>query len=366
MEKKLPEFKPLPELGNVASNYMSAFNVGMNIYEALTYLQGYVQTTYNSMDDLINDWNNFETYVTENINQIANEKTQEILNQWLSDGTLNELISQNPMWNQKANKDDLSPRENLLINADFKRGIINQRGQTSYVATNKTTFTIDRWKIYYGTVKVNDGYVKYTNTDSDDNRAFDQYLGNQGDDTYTLYVNVRGISGSASVQMMDESAQNIITKELTIGDNVLTATGNVGLIRFFCTPGSSIEIYQVKLEKGLTYTGMSPWNKTEEMNKCIACFEVRTIVGIALSGDFSQAFGAQEGQYYLATGGFSEKVKTPTVEVKEIHSNGGVVSTISVDVVQGIKTNGLFSFKLNTTYTRPYLNFKCFIDSELY
>lgn len=101
---KLPEFKPLPEVDNLRSNYMSAFNHGMNIYEALVYLQGYVQITYNSMDDLLNDWNNFEQYVTENISKIANEKTQEILNQWKSDGTLNEIIAQNPLWNQKVNK----------------------------------------------------------------------------------------------------------------------------------------------------------------------------------------------------------------------------------------------------------------------
>ena len=101
---KLPQFKPLPEVDNLRSNYMSAFNHGMNIYEALVYLQGYVQITYKSMDDLINDWDNFEQYVTENISQIANEKTQEILNQWKSDGTLNEIIAQNPLWNQKVNK----------------------------------------------------------------------------------------------------------------------------------------------------------------------------------------------------------------------------------------------------------------------
>lgn len=101
---KLPQFKPLPEVDNLRSNYMSAFNHGMNIYEALVYLQGYVQITYQSMDDLVNDWNNFEQYVMENISQIANEKTQEILNQWLSDGTLNELIAQNPLWNQKVSK----------------------------------------------------------------------------------------------------------------------------------------------------------------------------------------------------------------------------------------------------------------------
>lgn len=100
----LPEFKPLPDVGNLSSNYMSAFNHGMNIYEALVYLQGYVQITYNSMDDLLNDWNNFEEYITENITPIVNEKTQEILNQWKSDGTLNEIIAQNPLWNQKVNK----------------------------------------------------------------------------------------------------------------------------------------------------------------------------------------------------------------------------------------------------------------------
>lgn len=100
----LPEFKPLPDVNNLSSNYMSAFNHGMNIYEALVYLQGYVKITYNSMDDLLNDWNNFEDYISENLSPIVNEKTQEILNQWKSDGTLNEIISQNPMWNQKVNK----------------------------------------------------------------------------------------------------------------------------------------------------------------------------------------------------------------------------------------------------------------------
>ena len=266
--------------------------------------------------------------------------------------------------NLTEDKDLCNP--NLLINADFKSGIINQRGKSSYNTVNKTTFTIDRWKTYYGTVEVNNDFVKYTNQDSVNNRAFDQYLGNQGNDTYTLYVNVKAITGSASVQMMDESAQNILTKALTVGDNVLTAIGNVGLIKFFCTPGSSIEIYQVKLEKGSVYTGMPTWNEVEETNKCIPYFEVRTIVGIAMSGNFSQFFGTQEAQYYLATGGFAEKARVPTVEVKEVDSNSGVASGINVNTVQGVKTNGLFSFALNKNYTRPYLNFKCFIDAEIY
>lgn len=102
MEKKLPEFKPLPELGTVCSNYMSAFNVGMNIYEALTYLQGYVQVTYNSQKEVVDDWNNLETWVQENLITAANEKTQEILQGWLDDGTLAETIKQSAVWAEKV------------------------------------------------------------------------------------------------------------------------------------------------------------------------------------------------------------------------------------------------------------------------
>lgn len=145
MENKLPEFKPLPELGNVASNYMTAFNVGMNIYEALAYLQGYVQITYNSMDELINDWNNFEDYVTENIQAIANEKTQEILNQWLSDGTLNELIATNPQWALKVNKagdvmsGDLQFQENTGVYGTLHSGTKVNMVSHSYTGTDDYT-----------------------------------------------------------------------------------------------------------------------------------------------------------------------------------------------------------------------------------
>ena len=140
---KPPEFKPLPEVDNLRSNYMSAFNHGMNIYEALVYLQGYVQITYNSMDDLIDDWNNFEQYVTENISQIANEKTQEILNQWKTDGTLNEIIAQNPLWNQKVNKagdtmnGDLQFQENNGIYGTSQGGQKVNLAKTRHVGSSE-------------------------------------------------------------------------------------------------------------------------------------------------------------------------------------------------------------------------------------
>lgn len=100
----LPKFEPLPNVGNVVSNSVTAFNQGYNLYQCINYLQGYVAIVYENMDALLEDWNNFQKVVKEQITPIATEETQKILNEWLEDGTLNDLIAQNPLWNQKLDK----------------------------------------------------------------------------------------------------------------------------------------------------------------------------------------------------------------------------------------------------------------------
>ena len=54
----LPEFEPLKISGkNLAQQYVSAFNTGMNIYQCLNYLQGYVYTLVTAMNETIEAWN---------------------------------------------------------------------------------------------------------------------------------------------------------------------------------------------------------------------------------------------------------------------------------------------------------------------
>ena len=54
----LPEFEPLKLSGkNLAQQYVSAFNTGMNVYQCLNYLQGYVYTLVTAMNETINAWN---------------------------------------------------------------------------------------------------------------------------------------------------------------------------------------------------------------------------------------------------------------------------------------------------------------------
>ena len=100
----LPKFESLPNVGNVVSNRVTSFNQGYNLYQCINYLQGYVSIVYENMDALLDDWNNFQQFLDENISKIATEETHKILNQWLEDGTLNDLIAQSPLWNQKLDK----------------------------------------------------------------------------------------------------------------------------------------------------------------------------------------------------------------------------------------------------------------------
>ena len=116
----LPKFEPLPNIGNVVSNNVTAFNQGYNLYQCINYLQGYVSIVYNSMDELLDDWNNFQQVVNENITNIATKETQKILNQWVEDGTLNDLIAKNPLWNQKLDKSGGTMTGNIKFSENTK------------------------------------------------------------------------------------------------------------------------------------------------------------------------------------------------------------------------------------------------------
>lgn len=116
----LPKFEPLPNVGNVVSNRVTSFNQGYNLYQCINYLQGYVAIVYENMDALLDDWNNFQQFIDEKISNIATEETQRVLNQWLSDGTLNELISKNPLWNQKLDRSGGTMTGNIKFSENTK------------------------------------------------------------------------------------------------------------------------------------------------------------------------------------------------------------------------------------------------------
>ncbi len=69
LQSILPEYNGLKLSGkNLAQQYVSAFNTGMNIYQCINQLQGYIEWTVKAVNDVVVQWNeniagNLETIV---------------------------------------------------------------------------------------------------------------------------------------------------------------------------------------------------------------------------------------------------------------------------------------------------------------
>ena len=81
LDDVLPKYEPIKLSGkNLAQNYVSAFNTGMNIYQCINYLQGNIDWTIKAVNDVVKSWN---TEVSESIDQskaIVRETTTEQFN----------------------------------------------------------------------------------------------------------------------------------------------------------------------------------------------------------------------------------------------------------------------------------------------
>lgn len=199
----LPKFEPLTNVGNVVSNRVTAFNQGYNLYQCINYLQGYVSIVYENMDALLDDWNNFQQVINDNIDNIATEETQKILNQWVEDGTLNDLIAQNPLWNQKLDKSGGTMTGNIKFSEN-----------TKIVGTTPGGNDID---LIHNT---NDGasgnYVKFGDPDAKTViNSSQQPVWHNGDDDYLLLTQ----------KQMDDGLSDKVNKA---GD---TMTGDLGITR---------------------------------------------------------------------------------------------------------------------------------------
>ena len=81
LDEILPKYEPLKLNGiNLAQNYVSAFNTGMNIYQCVNQLQGYIEWVVKAVNDVVKLWN---VQVGESIDQskaIVRETTTEQFN----------------------------------------------------------------------------------------------------------------------------------------------------------------------------------------------------------------------------------------------------------------------------------------------
>ena len=58
LDNVLPKYEPIKLSGkNLAQQYVSAFNTGMNVYQCINQLQGYIEWVINSVNTLVKSWN---------------------------------------------------------------------------------------------------------------------------------------------------------------------------------------------------------------------------------------------------------------------------------------------------------------------
>lgn len=162
-------------------------------------------------------------------------------------------------------------RQNLLINSDFKSGIINQKGLQTYSGQiGSKVYTIDMWYTSGINVAVNQGYLRLVNRQTSE-CGFAQYINTNETNDYTITVYVSTIvSGNVKVALYDENENEITrSQNLQLGLNTLNVNSKkISKVGLLCAANCDLNLWFVKLEKGSCYTGMPAWNYTLELLKC--------------------------------------------------------------------------------------------------
>lgn len=127
----LPKYDELKLSGrNLAQQYVSAFNTGMNIYQCINHLQGYIGWTVQAVNDVVIQWNeniaenleNTMQYVKDQLPSLIDERIEIVINQLQDkyDTTLNKLDTE-----QKAQATKILDINNQLVTINNQLGTIN-------------------------------------------------------------------------------------------------------------------------------------------------------------------------------------------------------------------------------------------------
>lgn len=171
--------------------------------------------------------------------------------------------------NTDITTDIKQPNDNILDNADFRSGIINQQGFNTYMYSNKSMLTIDRWITYGPNVNINTNSITMANrTTSPHTVQQHLYTQYKAGDKLTLYVSAFDITGNVYVYLTGLDNQK---KKLVNGDNIFTFTLTSKIDNFFIylEPNAVASFNCLKLEEGDHFTGMPVWKELEELDKCL-------------------------------------------------------------------------------------------------
>ena len=95
LQNILPKYSELKLSGkNLAQQYVSAFNTGMNIYQCINQLQGYIEWVVKAVNDVVVQWNEtVDSQLHESINASKQATTEQFNTEWVNlQPTLNTTV----------------------------------------------------------------------------------------------------------------------------------------------------------------------------------------------------------------------------------------------------------------------------------
>lgn len=95
LQNILPKYSELKLSGkNLAQQYVSAFNTGMNIYQCINQLQGYIEWVVKAVNDVVVQWNEtVDSQLHETINASKQATTEQFNTEWVNlQPTLNTTV----------------------------------------------------------------------------------------------------------------------------------------------------------------------------------------------------------------------------------------------------------------------------------
>lgn len=225
-------------------------------------------------------------------------------------------------------------RENLLINSDFRYGVINQKGLRNYEMSG---YLIDLWRSINanGKLVINSGSITLTTSNQYSAQFMQPVYYNMLNERVTIAVEVKNIVGTVYLNLLGtnkalQKGLNVYTYNIT--QNIAVGNG-FQYFYFSMGSGSSVEIEFIKLEQGNIFTGMPVWNYTLELMKCYRYFQI-------YEGSFIQSLTS--GTYFFGQQLRIMMSKDPSVKVRRLNSGNG--SDISSKVKSIVCYKNLFDY----------------------
>lgn len=207
----LPKYDELKLSGkNLAQQYVSAFNTGMNIYQCINQLQGYIEWVIKSVNDVVIQWNEIvDSQIKYSINATKQATTEQFNIEWAKnkaqlDGEIKGIIQNqfNTDWQERENAINLKITGVNNDLSNFKTETANRFTTTKEELTNLINTTIDNTinsiypigSVYISLTETNPGtYLKGTWEQFGQGRTLIGVgTGNDGTNTQDFKVNATG------------------------------------------------------------------------------------------------------------------------------------------------------------------------------